>query len=107
MGQPIAPTDNYICLSYERFSNISSPVGFSPANLLIKGQPCQETLVVVENAPIRFTLCGTIAPNVSGTGVKMVDGNSYVVKGTETIQNFRMISAAVGNGAVVHCHYFF
>ena len=42
MGQQIAPTDSYTCLSYERFSNIASPVGFSPANLLIKGQPCQE-----------------------------------------------------------------
>ena len=107
MGQPIAPTSSFTCLAYERFSNISSPVGFSPINLLVKGQPCQEVLVVVENAPIRLTLCGTITPNVSGTGVKMDSGNSYVVKGTETIQNFRMIGAATGNGAVVHCHYFF
>jgi hypothetical protein len=107
MGQQIAPTDSYTCLSYERFSNIASPVGFSPANLLIKGQPCQEVLIVVENAPIRFTLVSNIVPNVSGVGVKMSDGNSYVIKGTETIQNFKMIGAAIGNGAVVHCHYFF
>lgn len=103
----IADTSDYTCQAYERFSNISSPVGFSPANLLIKGKACNEVLVVVENAPVRFTLVSNIVPNVSGIGVKMSDGNSYVVKGTETIQNFKMIAAAIGNGAVVHCHYFF
>lgn len=106
MGQ-IAEVSSYTCLAYERFSNISAPVGFSPTNLLIKGQPVQEVLIVVENAPIRFTLVSNLTPNVSGTGVKMGDGNSYVVRNTETIQSFKMIGAAVGNGAVVHCHYFF
>jgi hypothetical protein len=97
------------CRRYEKLSSITASIGFTSAKIEYKGRIAQAALITVETAAIRFTMDGT-TPVVTGgsvAGHKMDAGQSFVVRGTESIRNFRCINESASNGAVVFCSYYF
>jgi hypothetical protein len=99
------------CRTYEKLSTtLTSSIGFTEAELLYKGRIAQAALITVETAAIRFTMDGTAAvvtATSGGTGHLMDAGQSFVVRGHESIRNFRAINAVASNGAVMHCSFYF
>lgn len=97
------------CRTYEKLSSITASTGFTAAKLLYKGRIAQAVLITVETAAIRFTMDGTtpVVTGASEAGHKIDAGQSFVVRGHESIRNFRCINESASNGAKVFCSYYF
>jgi hypothetical protein len=99
------------CRAYEKLSTgLTSSLGFTAAKLLYKGRIAQAVLISVETAAIRFTMDGTaavITATSGGTGHLVDVGQSFVIRGTESVRNFRAINAVASSGSVVICSFYF
>jgi hypothetical protein len=98
----------------KRFESLTSittaAIGvFTAANVEYQGKIAQAVLITVETASIRFCIDGTTPTTtaVSAVGHKMDAGQSYVVRGQNSIRKFSCINEVAANGAVVNCTYFF
>lgn len=98
------------CKTYEKIGTTTSSIGFTAAKLEYQGRIAKAVLITVETAAIRFTMDGSTAVVTAtggGVGHLMDVGQSYVVRGTISVRNFRCINAVASSGAVAHCSYFF
>jgi hypothetical protein len=99
------------CRTYEKLSTgLTSSVGFTAAKLLYKGNIARSVLITVETAAVRFTMDGTAAvvtATAGGTGHLLDIGQSFIVRGQESIRNFRAINAVASTGSVIFCSFYF
>ena len=100
------------CKSYEKIGTTTTAIGFTTAKIKLVGAEVLEAktaLITVETAALRITFDGTTPTVTAGTGAgHLIDvGQSYVVRGVESVRNFRCINAVASSGAVAHCSYFF
>ena len=97
------------CRTYEKIGTLTTAIGFTGAKLLYKGRIAQAVLVTVETASARFTMDG-MTPVVTGgseVGHKIDSGQSFIVRGTESIRNFRVINEVASNGSKIFCSFYF
>lgn len=98
------------CRAYEKLSTtLTSAVGFTATKEEYKGRIAQAVLITVETAAIRFTMDGT-TPVVTGAtevGHKIDAGQSFVIRGTESIRNFLAINETTSNGAKIFASFYY
>jgi hypothetical protein len=98
------------CRAYEKITDTDDSIGFTAAKVEYDGRIAQAALITVEVAAIRFTMDGTtpvITATSNGTGHLMDVGQSFIVRGTESIRNFRCINAVNDAGSIVFCSFYY
>jgi hypothetical protein len=98
------------CLAYEKITATTSSIGFTAAKITNKGQLAKAVLITCETAAVRFTMDGTtpvITATSGGTGHLLDVGQSFIVRGTKSIYNFRCINAVASSGGLIICSFYF
>ena len=98
------------CRAYEKIGTTTSSIGFTSTVLLYKGRIAQAVLITVETAAVRITMDGTttvVTATSGGTGHLVDAGQSLIVRGTESVRNFRCINAVASSGAILICSFYF
>ena len=100
--------------SYEAVAPADASTGLAiatriPASGIYKGNPAKGMLITCEDQTVNFTLDGTAPTAEAGTNVghSLAAGQSIVVRGQESVRNFRCIDRVSGSTGTLKITCFF
>ena len=100
--------------TYEKLTPGDTPVGITavirhPATGLFPGAEAIATLITIEDNTVTVAFDGSTPTNAAGTnlGHRLNAGDSIVLRGPNTIKNFKVVDTVSGSAGVAKISCFF
>ena len=101
------------CVSYETISPGDTATGFTASNIVptsgdYKGMNAKAVLIRAEDQDMNFSIHGTDPTASAGTnvGIKLKEDDSYVIRNTVNIKNFKIIDRVSGTTGTCKAFFF-